>query len=49
MAAVDIENLPRTRKEALAIGSRHYFSDKPCPKGHINHPLIIAKSFSNVA
>lgn len=35
MAEDSIEGLPRTRKEALAIGVKHYFTGEPCKKGHI--------------
>jgi len=28
-------DLPRTFAEARALGSKHYFTGKPCPKGHI--------------
>lgn len=30
-----IESLPRTRAEAIACGSKHYFTGKPCPNGHV--------------
>ena len=29
-------NLPKTRKEALAQGSKHYFTGKPCKRGHFD-------------
>lgn len=35
MAFLDISSLPSSRKEAKAIGSRHYFTGVPCKKGHI--------------
>jgi len=28
-------NLPKTRKQALTQGSKHYFTEKPCKRGHI--------------
>jgi len=30
-----MEQLPRTRKEAQAIGATHYFTGEPCKHGHI--------------
>lgn len=30
-----VVNLPSTRAEAKANGSRHYFTGKPCSKGHV--------------
>jgi 5-methylcytosine-specific restriction endonuclease McrA len=36
MAEISIEDLPRSRKAALASGSRHYFTGKTCSKGHIS-------------
>lgn len=30
------QNLPATPKEASEIGSKSYFTGKPCPKGHIS-------------
>jgi hypothetical protein len=35
MAQIDLDTLPRTRKEALAANLKHYFNGKPCPKGHL--------------
>ena len=32
---IDIEKLPRTRAEAAALGLTHYFTGKPCNRGHI--------------
>lgn len=29
------QSLPRTRQEALELGSRHYFTGKPCKHGHV--------------
>jgi len=34
MAQINLDTLPRTRKEAQALGSKHYFTGKPCIKGH---------------
>lgn len=31
----DVEALPATRKEAKAVGSKHYYTGKPCKRGHI--------------
>jgi hypothetical protein len=36
MAQINLDTLPRTRKEAQALGSKHYFNGKPCPKGHVD-------------
>ena len=35
MAHVDLSTLPRTRKEAQALGGKHYFTGKPCEQGHV--------------
>ena len=35
MAQIDLSTLPRTRKEAQALGSKHYFTGKPCKRGHV--------------
>jgi hypothetical protein len=35
MAQIDLSTLPRTRKEAQELGSKLYFTGKPCPKGHL--------------
>lgn len=32
----DLEKLPRTRKEGLEVGSKWYFTGKPCKRGHIS-------------
>lgn len=37
MANMSLEDLPRTRQEALAAGLKHYFTGVPCPKGHLEH------------
>lgn len=34
------EGLPRTRKEALAIGVKRYFTGKPCPYGHVAERIV---------
>jgi 5-methylcytosine-specific restriction endonuclease McrA len=36
MAQINLDTLPRTRKEAQALGSKHHFTGKPCPKGHVD-------------
>lgn len=36
MAKTRIDDLPRTRKEAKASGSMHYFTGTECCKGHID-------------
>lgn len=33
--ADDTHTLPKSRKEALAAGSKHFFTGKPCKRGHI--------------
>lgn len=30
-----MESLPKSRAEAKKIGSTHYFTGNPCPKGHV--------------
>lgn len=35
MAEIDVSTLPRTKAEAIAIGSRHYFTGEPCKNGHV--------------
>ena len=35
MAQIDLSTLPRTRKEAQELGSKYYFTGKPCNKGHL--------------
>ena len=32
---MDTQDLPKSRKEALAIGATHYFTGEPCKHGHI--------------
>ena len=32
---MDITKLPKTRKEAKAVGATHYFTGEPCKHGHI--------------
>lgn len=32
---MDTTNLPRTRKEAQAIGAKYYFTGEPCKHGHV--------------
>lgn len=32
---MDTANLPRTRKEAQAIGAKYYFTGEPCKHGHV--------------
>lgn len=32
---MDTNNLPKTRKEAQALGATHYFTGEPCKHGHI--------------
>jgi hypothetical protein len=31
----DLSSLPRTVKEARAVGAKHYFTGEPCSRGHI--------------
>ena len=35
MAQINLDTLPRTRKEAQALGSKFYFTGKPCQEGHV--------------
>ena len=35
MAQIDLDTLPRTRKEAQELGSKLYFTGEPCLRGHI--------------
>ena len=35
MAQIDLDTLPRTRKEAQALESKFYFTGGPCRKGHL--------------
>jgi hypothetical protein len=37
MAQIDLDTLPRTMKEAQALGSKHYFTGKLCKRGHLAH------------
>ena len=39
MAEAEIERLPQSRKEALRLGERHYFTGKPCVRGHMTMRL----------
>lgn len=39
MAKANIDALPRSRKEAKAVGSKHYFTGKECSKGHIDRRI----------
>jgi hypothetical protein len=32
---MDTNNLPKTRKEAQALGATHYFTGEPCKHGHV--------------
>lgn len=35
MEQINLDTLPRTRKEAQALGSKYYFTGKPCKHGHV--------------
>lgn len=35
MTQINLDTLPRTRKEAQALGSKLYFTGKPCKRGHV--------------
>jgi hypothetical protein len=35
MAQINLDTLPRSQKEALALGSKLYYTGKPCKRGHI--------------
>jgi hypothetical protein len=37
VAQINLDTLPRSRKEALALGSKLYFTGKPCKHGHVSH------------
>lgn len=41
MIAHDIETLPKSRKEALSVGAKYYFTGKPCKRGHIEPKSMI--------
>ena len=32
---MDYETLPKTRKEAKAIGAKYYYTGEPCSRGHV--------------
>ncbi len=32
---MEVENLPKTRKEAQETGNKYYYTGKPCSRGHI--------------
>ena len=36
MTQINLDTLPRTRKEAQALGSKYYFTGKPCRHGHVD-------------
>lgn len=40
--ADDFLHLPSIRREAKAVGSRHYFTGTPCSHGHINRRFTIS-------
>lgn len=35
MEQINLDTLPRSRKEALALGEKYYFKGKPCKRGHL--------------
>ena len=37
----DWDRLPRTRKAAMAVGAKKYFTGKPCKHGHVK-PRYVA-------
>lgn len=41
---MELSALPKTRKEAQAIGSLHYFTGMPCKYGHISRRVLSSKS-----
>ena len=43
MAHEDLSTLPRTPKEAVALGLNKYFTGKPCPRGHISWRYVNKK------
>ena len=36
MTDIDLNTLPKTRKEAIEQGSKYYFTGKPCKHGHVS-------------
>jgi hypothetical protein len=43
MAQIDLDTLPRSPKEAKALGLGRYFTGKPCPKGHVTWRYVNKK------
>jgi len=41
MAEISIDGLPRTRKAALASGSKYHFTGKPCSRWHLEARVAI--------
>ena len=41
-----LDDLPKSRKEARALGLTLYFTGKPCPKGHVAARRVNCKSES---
>ena len=43
------QDLPKTRKEAILVGAKRYFTGKPCINGHVapkktaNHTCIVCQ------
>jgi hypothetical protein len=37
MLNADLRSLLKKRREAIALGLRHYFTNKPCKKGHLEN------------
>lgn len=44
MTDIDLNTLPKTRKEAIEQGSKYYFTGKPCIRGHIGKRLSQSKA-----
>lgn len=43
MAEISIDALPRTRKEAIERGFKHYFTGRPCKRGHIKPRVVTGR------
>jgi 5-methylcytosine-specific restriction endonuclease McrA len=44
MADINLDDLPRIRKEALETGKKHYFTGNPCPNGHIAARFTLSRN-----
>jgi len=41
---IQLEELPKTRAEAAALGLSHYFTGKPCKRGHVTRRFTSTRS-----